>query len=545
VAVDEQSPPPVDLTPYRRRIRLLRVWRLAATGGCIGACVAALALVSDRLDLIDLKPWQTAILVALGIAAGAAAGLFERYSDTQIARSIDRRSALDDRLTTAYEVRTEGDSNADLFIDAVRSDTARRMADLSPKRLYPLRFHSSHGLLAALACLCALLYMVFDTALIKSPTDRAQAQMLKQASVQVQAIARPLLADARQPGATAADKQLARDLEKFARDLQKARISKQEALIRANQLSEQAQKLEAQHTNAFSGALDKAQTAGEKLKEVAANTGLQKTDSAKLAYEAANLQRQMAALQQQLNAARAGHSHLSLTEQKALEQKLAEMEKLYRSIRLSQDATDRLNKLAALPDFQEDQEILSKLQEQANAEQQDEPGQLTPEQMRQMAARLEALAKQLGNDEAMKEYARDLLEAAKRARLGHGQCSGKLLSAFGLCNSPGFGLKGRGSTAPGVWMGGIGHLSKTDKTSLLNIKFQDRMITSQKGAGGPETYTQQVGPAQIGPRTGIPYQNILPKYEKTAESALKKGDIPPQMRTQVRDYFASLHNGQQ
>jgi hypothetical protein len=82
-----------------------------------------------------------------------------------------------------------------------------------------------------------------------------------------------------------------------------------------------------------------------------------------------------------------------------------------------------------------------------------------------------------------------------------------------------------------------------DKSTLLNLKFSDRIITSQKGKG-PESYEEELGPAQLGDKSGVPYQAMLPKYEKSAESTLSKSDIPPEMRTKVRNYFDSLHQGQ-
>lgn len=164
-----------------------------------------------------------------------------------------------------------------------------------------------------------------------------------------------------------------------------------------------------------------------------------------------------------------------------------------------------------------------------------------------MAAQLEQLAKQLDSNAKLQAYADALLKAAMQAQLSmqNMRVSEGLLGAFGLQSdeAPQLGPGGRGGTNPGVWAGGVGHLHHFDKSSLLHVKFQDRVITSQIGKNGPSTYTDQVGPAQIGGDPGIPYQNVLPKYEKTAESALSRGHIPPSMRTRVREYFESLHQG--
>jgi hypothetical protein len=49
-----------------------------------------------------------------------------------------------------------------------------------------------------------------------------------------------------------------------------------------------------------------------------------------------------------------------------------------------------------------------------------------------------------------------------------------------------------------------------------------------------------MAPSAPGDRSGVPYQNVLPAYRKSAESALNKQDIPPRLRGKVRNYFDSL-----
>jgi hypothetical protein len=97
-----------------------------------------------------------------------------------------------------------------------------------------------------------------------------------------------------------------------------------------------------------------------------------------------------------------------------------------------------------------------------------------------------------------------------------------------------------GTASQDRWIGPHGTLPRDDKSSLLHVKFEDRVITSQRGDKGPETYTEVLGPSAPGGKTDVPFQQVLPKYEKSAESALKKSDIPPSEQAKVRDYFDSL-----
>ncbi len=102
------------------------------------------------------------------------------------------------------------------------------------------------------------------------------------------------------------------------------------------------------------------------------------------------------------------------------------------------------------------------------------------------------------------------------------------------------GMEGAGAPSNDKWVGAHGKLHKSDKSSLLNVKLEDRVIQSQIGDKGAQTYTETLGPAQLGKRSQIPYQSVLPKYQKSAETALNKSDIPPRLRGKVRDYFDSL-----
>ncbi len=48
------------------------------------------------------------------------------------------------------------------------------------------------------------------------------------------------------------------------------------------------------------------------------------------------------------------------------------------------------------------------------------------------------------------------------------------------------------------------------------------------------------GPAPLRPVSRVPYQNALPSYRKSAETAVDQEDIPPADRARIRDYFNSL-----
>jgi hypothetical protein len=44
----------------------------------------------------------------------------------------------------------------------------------------------------------------------------------------------------------------------------------------------------------------------------------------------------------------------------------------------------------------------------------------------------------------------------------------------------------------------------------------------------------------VGNRSSVPFRNVLPSYEKKAESALNRQQIPKQHQRRVKEYFDSL-----
>jgi len=530
----------LDLTPFRRRIRMMRSWRCAAIGGSIGAAGAVILSALDYFDVIDATPRLLLSILGLGIVVGIAWALFESLPESTVARSVDRRAGLSDRLTTAYEVpASNGALAASLQIDA-----RTHAESLKPAKLYPFKVGRWHVLMLALAALAAFVFLLGNTTWFRSAEAKATAAELSRDADAVQHIAMPVLEQAKRADATPEDKDLARQINQFASDLRKGRMTKQQALLKANELAAQALKLEQSLALSLAQSVQGAQTAAQKLEAMQGQDSLQKSDDAKLADRARSLSSQIAAMQQALAAAKAGTSKMSAAEKAVLEKKLGAAMKALQQIRLSQRAENLLRSLQSMPDYQEAQRLLAQLASQAQAQQAGDPSQMSAEQMQEIADRLDQLAKGFNTDAKMRELAREMMEAARQARLGNGAgLSAALLSAFGLEQSSGESMQmehGPGTPGNGFYHGNLGPLNRSDKSSLLNVKFQDRQITSQTGKNGSETYTEVMGPSSLSGGSGVPYQAVLPKYEKSAESAIDKGDVPPQMRGKVRDYFNSL-----
>lgn len=532
----------LELTPFRRRIRLLRVWYCGAIGGTFGAGVALVMAGFDYFSVRYFSSWQLLIPLGIGILAGMIKALWERIPNTLIARSVDRRAGLEDRLTTASEVSSKQSPLA----NALHQDATQHLHSLRARDLYRLRVTRWHGTLASFTALTGIVFLLGNTSFLRSSDARKEAQELKEIAKEVEQVSKPVLEEAKKETSAEADKELARRLENFASELRKARLNKQEALVKANQLAEQAKKVEQGRIDTMANSVKEAQTAAAQLEKRDQLAHMEKAESLKLAEEAKALEHQIAEMEQKLQAQKKGKGELSEQQKAEIAKRLEAAKKRLQSIHLSQQAQEFLRKLQSMPEYKEAQALLAKLAQSAAAQQAGQASELTPEQLEAAAQRLEALAKEFNTDAKLKELAKKLLEAAKNAKqCKGGNCAGGLLGAFGLGQGSGGlsqgGSKGAGAPSPDRWVGAHGSLNKDDKSSLLNAKLEDRVIQSQIGDKGSESYTEVLGPSQLGQRSAIPYQQVLPKYEKSAQAALKKGDIPPRLRTKVRDYFDSLH----
>ncbi len=88
-----------------------------------------------------------------------------------------------------------------------------------------------------------------------------------------------------------------------------------------------------------------------------------------------------------------------------------------------------------------------------------------------------------------------------------------------------------------------GQVPRSDRERTIESKQQPVMVRGARGEEGQEVYIEMRGPSGLGARSKTPYQNVLPKYKRTAEQALNKGRIPKEHQNRVREYFKSLEGG--
>ncbi len=590
------------LRPYRRRVRRVLMWRWGALGGFVGALVAIGLDALDWLAILSVPPWWLMASVLIGILLGTLYALFIPLPAPAIAQLIDRRAQLKDRLQTALE-HTEG---GHLFDRPLIEDATDALLRVRPTELFRFRLSLWHGLFALALVAMLGGHFLPQFLMVVSPERREQQKQVREAAKQIEQVAKPILERAKKPDATELEKRIARNIELYSRRARQGRMSKQEALLRYNKLMEEARRLEQQNQRKLEQSAQQALTAGEQLKQLAQKnqqlsqlerelqaqlqalqhqlqTGkdangnplsseqraslqnqlsqLQATLQALRNPTPANLQNQMSELQRQIDALqrqlRSGRDSkgipLSKEALKALQEQLKALQKQLRALQLSEQAREFLRKLMNDPNFIEAmrrlQELAKKCQQLGRTQNQQQR-QLTQEEIERMARelekRLEELAKRYNSDEQIRELAKQILEWVKRMKelsqcnnACAGMCAGGM--CFGLGLMPGLGVGG--AWDKGEYVGQPEMFNQGAKQPELKIPMKNTPVSGQPPLlPGPADYEEYEAPPTPGD-SSVPLTQVLPSYQKKAEQALDKQNIPPAERKRVKRYFESLSGG--
>jgi hypothetical protein len=264
----------------RRWARALRgLWRGLLAGATLSL------LVVGAYHLLPLPLWTLRVAALLPIPfviIGAVLGGWRRVPLSQIARWIDGRQHLQERLSTALEVAAEPDAGT--WRELVMADAAGHARGLDPRQLVP--FH-----LPARVTTWALLVLALAAGLGWVPEYRSKAYLQKQAEQ----------ANIKQVG-----KQLA---ELTRHDLQKRPPLLEpthKALEAVTDLGDQLTRKNLTRSEALKDLANVAEKLKDQLKEMGKDPGLKRLEQAARsatgndAQTAAGLQKQMESLQKQL-----------------------------------------------------------------------------------------------------------------------------------------------------------------------------------------------------------------------------------------------------
>jgi hypothetical protein len=377
------------LRPYRRRVRILLMWRYGAMAGVAGAFVATLLSLLDWRGVLTVYPWQLGACIVAGVLMGALYGLLLRVSDAAVAQLIDRRAGLKDRLQTAME-HTDG---AHLFDLPLIEDAQNALQNADPKRIFRPQFGKWQKLFVGAVALTLFVQFLPQILAIALPERREEQKEIKQAAQEIQEVAKPILEEAKKPDADELTKRIAQNVELYNKRAREAKMNKQEALLRYNEILDEARKLEQQTQRQLEQAAQKAQTAGEQLQKLAEKSNQQNQLPPHLQQQLQSmqqeLQQQMQNLQQQLQSGKDLQGRPLTAQQRAdLQQQL---QRLQASLQAMQNP-NQANLQAQMNDLQRK---IDELQRMLQSGKDANGNPLSKEQMEQLKKQLESLQQQM------------------------------------------------------------------------------------------------------------------------------------------------------
>lgn len=459
----QQSPLNQQIRKFLPRIRTILSWRYAAVCGTIGAAIGLLADIGDWRGVWTIEAHTLAAIVIAVTILGIGYALCRPLPLEIVAQLIDRRACLKDRTISALLCKNNP------FAEALQEDAIAHLEQLHPSQLFCFRLTAWHG--AMMLLIVALLISQFLPKLPLPFTssirqDRREAKKMVE---KVQNVVKPIIERANEPEASELEKQIARQIQDLYRRAQKGRLSKKEAMIRLNKLLSDAQKLEQQVQRKVQLVSTKAVTAAQLLQQqlkskalashmralqpllkrmqdlerMLQSQNLTPTQREMLQNELKMLQQtvemltnfgnqslrqhmetlssKIAQLQQMLQSGiNAEGRKLSKEERELLEQHLKGLQQQLHALRLSKEAREFLRKLVSDPNFQEAMKRLSELRNCLEGMSGGKMGQISPEELERMVRELERmieeLAKQFGDDEKIRQLAKQLLEAVKNLK---------------------------------------------------------------------------------------------------------------------------------
>ena len=553
-----RSSSPISLGAFARRVRLARAWKGAGVGASVGAIAASAWVGLDALRLVFAEGWHLGAMVGGGALAGALWGGLRAPARDLLARSVDRRGGLRDRLTTA------GETGLGSFESLVRSDARTAAEGLDARELYPVKTGRLHLAALVLSGMAAGLFILETDPTLLRPSLRPQAEAAKAKAKLIERVVAKVL----DPKEKSPDelKRLALEAERLRKEIERDRLKPEQAMEQAQKIAEQAQKLAQKSADEALKATDDAETALQKLQKAALEqksipvgsldqmpTSMEdaqaKQDAAQKAADDAKAQADAAqkALQDAKNALK--KPNLSEAERKEAEaaakkaeaaadkaqQNLASMQK---ALELSKEAKAGLEALMKDPAFKELLKMAQELQKNAAAAKAGKAPHLTKEQLEEMRKKAEELGKQLKDPEFRKAFMEALKKALEEMKKG-GQCKGFCLG-LGLGLFPGMGGPGPGPDND-TMLFDTGRVNKNENGKEGKGKGLPLFAPTQRGDGpGPETFVEIKGPTTVGTRSSIPFQAEIPEYREKAESAIRQNAIPKKHQKRVHDYFTGL-----
>jgi len=512
------------VSSIRARLALLEAAASALRFLFYVSAAAAALVFADRLFHLG----QSNALIAGALAtAGVAAWLVitgRRISTDFAARRIDGEFGFQERISTALSVRHSGEA----MVPALTADAERCAGSVDPSRF---RFRPPRELKFLPAPILALMVGLWAVPPMdilgrqqRQQKRQAEQEQIKKRAAHLHTQALKLEGTAREKKLPQAEK-LAHKMHKLAQDLARSPKTKQSAMIRMSKLSDETRKQRKRFERAEKfGKLDLAKSASLESK-------IGKLGEAKQA---------MRKLAEALSAGKLGDAAEAL---KDIGEKLNDGSI---SPEEARKVSEALKELAEnLPADDQLAEALARLAKQLGSLDPLDAARLAQALQQMQVTRREMLELlKLMQEMRACDFALDVLEfermclsrdkpgrpCAKCGRLG---CMG-----IGCMGQPGMGGGGGAAMQKGPFGGGgLGQRPLAEKQPV------EHLSTKVKGKPAPGKILGvqfQRGMPPEGSEAKAEYQDVLTAARKAAEDAIRREDIPPQLREKIKGYFGDL-----
>ncbi|MCC6728734.1 MAG: hypothetical protein IT208_05275 [Chthonomonadales bacterium] len=495
-----------------RRLRTAAALRWGARALLAGACCLLGWLAAAALGWVARPSAAAAGPIAVaGLAASAVAWLW-RPAERRVARVLDDRAGLAQRLATAQEIRAAGAGSALARLQI--ADAARSVERLDVRRVLPVPIPPEARALAALAAALLLLFAAPALAPMVSPSGRAERAGVAKRGAALEREAAAVEREAARQGLSGVAAR-AREARRLGQAMRRGAVNKRDALVALHRLGDAVEREQAAAASA----------AGEGRADGGAAAGALRSAAGRRSDEPGQVARSVPddaarTLRDLAGAAASGDpaARASAT------QRLAEQ---VRSAPLGQHDLDAMGRALgaagrALGDRDMEQ-AAARLRETAAA-----PRGASPAEGRARAAdalgRSARAAREAAGASARAEALRRLASAASTAR---GERAARDAAA------------GRPGAAGGA--GRVGAPTGGPPTPRLGGTGRSERVTGAPTPGSARARRQVPGaPPERDARVATPYSRVGMPGRGAPEAAVRREQIPAAYREQVRAYFERI-----
>jgi ribosomal protein S20 len=511
----------------RRAAARARAARYAVHGLVAAAAWVALVLVIARLTPFERRTTVAVVGIPVALAVAGIAWLLRRPNASILMRLADIRLGLKERLSTAWERRTESGALDDVQRrDALQHATATRLA-----AAFPVRVNRGEASLVAVLAIFAL-----ALALLPNPMDQVLAQRQADRTSQARAAkavqdAQKKVADSTKP--TPVDPQVQKILQDAQAKMRQA-DSPRKALESITPAEQQLQRLTDPGTPALSSS---AQNLANALSSTAAGSSAAQAISSSPAKGAQSVRDLASQLQ---NMSPSDRQQLAQALSKAAQQ--AQNSQMRDSLSKASSSLQNGDTSSAASALNDVASQLDSLQQQQNTDQAVASAINGLEAARQeLATQADRDAKGQGGQPNAGASASPGTGSSPGA--GAGASPGAAASGNGNGNGNGSGNGNGTGTGSGTGSGSGGSSGSGSSGSGTGSGSGAKSTERVYVPGQPVPGQSQNDPTPLGPGQDVPlspYSQVIQAYQQAALDATNQSLIPGSERDLVRQYFSQL-----